>query len=89
MPEPPMTPPLTSKMTLENATPKPTVDFYQALREVEKGNRVTKVEWANPKLWGELKDGKVQLHKEDDRYYSWILSDGDLAGTDWIVIKLN
>lgn len=64
---------------------KPTeMDFYDALKEIMKGKSVTKLEWGNRNVYGILKDGHLMLRKTDNRYYDWILSDGDIYGEDFI-----
>lgn len=62
------------------------VDFYEALKEIMKGKSVTKLEWGNRNIYGILKDGHIMLHKADNRYYDWILTDGDVYGEDFIVL---
>ena len=65
---------------------KVNLDFYEALKELNQGSSITKLEWGNRNIYGLLKDGRVMLHKSDNRYYDWIISDGDLAGDDWELV---
>ena len=60
--------------------------FFEALKKLSEGSKITKLEWGNTKEYGLLRDGRVQLHKSDDLFYQWIISDGDLNGKDWITI---
>jgi hypothetical protein len=63
------------------------MNFYEALRELaENGKRVTKLEWANPSIYGVLKNGRVTLIKEDGTAHDWIINDGDLEGKDWVIV---
>ena len=62
-----------------------TMDFPAAIECMADGYKITKIEWANKEIYGLLKDGKLMLHLPDG-YHDWIISDGDLEGTDWIVI---
>lgn len=62
------------------------MDFPDALREVIKGNMVTKLEWEDRNIYLILQDGYLRIHKEDDKFYNLIVRDGDLLGEDWIVI---
>jgi hypothetical protein len=62
------------------------MDFYTALQEIGLGKKATKKEWANPDIYGILKDGRLMLHKEDDKFYQWIISDGDMSGTDYVIV---
>lgn len=61
------------------------MNFYTALRLLNNGAKITRLEWGNPAIYGVLRDSKVMLHKTDLRFYDWIISDGDLQADDWIV----
>lgn len=63
-----------------------TFDFSTAIKEVVAGKKITKLEWANSSIYGMLRDEILMLHKEDDKFYSWILSTADILGEDYIVI---
>lgn len=62
-----------------------TLDFPDALRAVMGGKSITKQEWDNPEI-------KVALHAlhlsiiRDKGWQDLIVTDGDLFGTDWVVI---
>lgn len=60
--------------------------FFDALREVLNGKKVTKREWGNNFYYGALRDGIVVIHKPDGEYYQWIISEADMQGVDWVVI---
>ena len=62
------------------------MDFPDALREVIAGKKITKLEWCNKEVYGEMKDERLTLWKEDGKAYHWILSLGDAKGEDWVVI---
>ena len=62
------------------------MDFYDALREVMDGKWVTKLEWKNEKFYGVLDGSFLKLHKPDGKLYSWILNDGDINGTDYVLV---
>jgi len=70
-------------------SPEPTkqtkkdMDFYEALKEIMTGKQVTKKEWGDKNIHGILRDGHLQLHKADGKYYDWILTDGDIYGCDY------
>ena len=59
--------------------------FFQALEAVTLGARITKIEWQDETCYGLLRAGRLALHKSDG-FHDWIISDGDLQGTDWIVL---
>ena len=62
------------------------MNFSSAINMVVNGKKISKLEWNNREEYGVLKDGFLMLHKPDDQFYKWIISEGDLMGTDWIVI---
>ena len=62
------------------------LDFYDALKEVMNGKKIFREEWEDKKYYGLLQDGKLCIHKPDEKIYTWTISDGDMAGTDWIVL---
>jgi len=89
-----------NQMNNENMSPMPTVkegvsptppkvkemDFPDALREVIAGKKITKLEWCNKEIYGEMKDERLVLWKGDGKYYHWILSQQDVEGLDWVVM---
>jgi hypothetical protein len=62
------------------------MDFYDALREIMEGKIVTKLEWKNKGYYGVLDGSFLKLHKPDGKLYSWILNDGDINGTDYVLV---
>ena len=77
---------------MTNKSPKPKtkalkmISFSQAIAEIMVGKKVTKHEWADEEFYGFLHEGKLRLHKPDDKVYDWIISDGDLFGLDFYLI---
>lgn len=63
-----------------------TIDFSQAMKEVLIGNRIHKLEWEDKGYYGFLNDNILSLHKPDENNYQWIISLGDLEGTDYMVL---
>ena len=61
-------------------------DFSTAMKKVAEGKKISKKEWKDIKIYGEMKEVKLIIHKEDGKDYAWILSAGDLAGKDFIII---
>ena len=59
--------------------------FPQAMAAVIDGKRITKEEWGSPDDYGMLKDNFLMLHR-DGKWYTWMVSDGDLTGLDWVII---
>lgn len=80
----------------ENRTPSPLeipksvepvkMDFFTALREIISGKKVTKLDWNHLEYYGLVQDGSLRLHKPDGQFYDWILTLGDMSGTDYIII---
>ena len=63
-----------------------TMDFPSAMREVLKGKQVKRLSWESASDHGVLKDGWLNIHTKG-KYHQWLVSDGDLEGNDWVVIK--
>lgn len=62
------------------------MDFPSAIKEVTVGKKIHKLEWSDRAFYGIVDGGTLKLHKPDGKFYQWVISDGDLAGNDWIVI---
>lgn len=62
-------------------------DFPDAVRQILLGKKITKLEWDNPEYYILLQDGHLRIHKPDGKFYDLIVSDGDMAGTDWVVVE--
>lgn len=65
------------------------LDFFEALKQVAMGRAITKQEWGNPDIHCLLLDGKLSIKNgtlNDGRYHVWILTSGDMAGDDWLVL---
>ena len=61
-------------------------DFPEIMRKLIDGNKITKLEWNNKNIYGVLNEGILMLHKEDGKFYKWIINEGDILGTDWITV---
>ena len=61
------------------------MSFPDAMKEVIKGNRVTKLEWNDEGTYLYLQ-GHLRIRFSDDRDTDLIISDGDMIGLDWVVI---
>jgi len=74
----------------KNISPSPKkiteMDFPSAMREIITGKKITKLEWDDRSIYGELKDGFLMLRKEDGKYYQWIISEADIRGEDFVVV---
>jgi hypothetical protein len=66
-------------------------DFYEAIKQMMIGRRVTRMEWDDEGYFGEFRDGKLMIHKPEENgskegYHDWIISDGDIMGVDWVTL---
>jgi len=61
----------------------PTLTFPDAMQSVIDGKRITKQEWDNPGHYAELRNGLLMIYL-DTGWHKWIVSDGDMMGTDWV-----
>ena len=78
---------ITSPVPKQKHDDKPAcLDFSQAIKEAVKGKKIHKLEWGDKGYYGFLKDEILLLHKPDGKSYQWVLSLGDLEGTDYIVL---
>lgn len=64
------------------------LSFPDAIKEVIKGKKITRLEWENSEIYGELFEGKLRIFRgdTDSLRHDWIVNDGDMISTDWIVI---
>ena len=63
-----------------------TLTFFDALKEAAEGKKITRVEWSTMECYGYLKESRLKIHKEN-KDFDWIISDGDILGTDWIILN--
>ena len=61
-----------------------TMDFPDAIREIIKGKKVTRIEWGNTD-YGFLKDEWLSIFR-NGRFHTWLVSEGDMSSQDWIVV---
>ena len=61
-----------------------TMTFCMAIEAILAGQTITKIEWDDPNIYGQLRNGILMLYR-NDQWHQWILNDGDMLGTDWII----
>ena len=61
------------------------LSFFDALKEVLKGNKITRASWEPQLCYGLLNNGILTIFVKGS-FHSWTVSDGDLEGEDWVVI---
>lgn len=74
--------PETTRAELKPAT---SMSFYSALRAIVDDKKVTRMEWSSQDIFGFLNDGILTLSKKGVLHH-WIVSDGDILATDWIIV---
>jgi hypothetical protein len=60
------------------------MDFPTAMRAVINGQAITKMEWQNTDTYCMIRETFLMIHI-DGQWRQWLVNDGDLMGTDWIV----
>lgn len=73
----------------EILTPMPTaksvtMSFYDALKKVVAGEKITRISWGNHD-YCLLKDGYLSIFRNDG-FHGWLVNDGDMEGMDWCII---
>lgn len=59
--------------------------FGEAMELVKDGKKITKLEWGTNEEYGFLKDGYLMIFRSN-KFFIWQVSDGDLLGTDWVIV---
>ena len=77
----------TSPVINKKKDDKKTLDFNQAIVKVIEGKKIHKLEWEDKEYYAFLLDDILLLHKPDKKDYQWVLSRGDLEGTDYITLQ--
>ncbi len=80
--------PITSPPPVTNSSKETTMSFPDAVKEIIKGKKITKLEWGNKNYYGFLDKEKALLviHKPDNSLHQWLISEGDLLGNDFITL---
>lgn len=65
-----------------------TMSFPDAMREVINGKKVRRISWPTESDHGLLRNGWLSIYTRGD-YHTWSVSDGDMEGNDWIIVKDN
>lgn len=62
-----------------------TMNFPDAIREIGNGKKVGRISWPGEDF-GLLKDGWLTIFTKG-AFHTWLVSDGDMEGNDWFVVK--
>jgi hypothetical protein len=60
-------------------------NFYEALKHMVEGKKITRIEWNSQEEYGFMKDGIVMIHTKG-KDHRWIISEADAIAEDWIII---
>lgn len=63
------------------------MSFPDAMAAVIKGSKVRRTTWPGEE-YGSLKDGFLTIFKNGS-FHRWIVNDGDLMATDWVITEGN
>ena len=61
-----------------------TMSFFDALKAIHEGKKVTRISWANSD-YCLLKDGWLTIYVRNE-FHTWSINDGDMDGEDWIIV---
>lgn len=76
----------------KDSTPNPIgeavvlLDFFDALREVVDGKKVTRVDWNNPNIYVWLDTDRLRFMDDTGKKHDLLVSIGDMVNTDWFVV---
>lgn len=76
----------TDKLTIKGKmTKNDLLDFPQAIAAIMDKQKVTRVEWNNPAIYGYLDGGRLRIMLENGKH-DWLVVEGDMFATDWKVV---
>ena len=61
------------------------VAFPEAISALIGGAKIRRKEWGDASEFCLLKDQYLMIHR-NNKFHTWIVSEGDLLATDWIII---
>lgn len=71
---------------LRREIPTAELDFYEALRKVGTGAKITRADWGNGDCVF-LHAERLHLRKADGSLHQLLVSLGDMEATDWVVVR--
>ena len=63
------------------------INFYDAIKEIVNGKRVTKLEWANDDYCF-MRAEILHIHTKGQDH-RWVISEADIVGEDWVLVDVN
>lgn len=69
----------------DNTERKVMLDFFDAVRAISVGEKVTRIEWKNASEYCFIHANVLHIHRNNTDHV-WQISLGDIEGEDWIVL---
>jgi len=64
------------------------MEFTEALTAAFKSDaRITRTSWTSRDLYGEVRDGTLQIKHTDGKFHLWIVHEADFFADDWTVLE--
>ena len=61
------------------------VAFDVAIKAIMGGAKVRRAEWEDVQEYCLLKESFLMIHR-NDKFHTWIVSEGDMLATDWVIL---
>ena len=68
-------------------TVEPNMDFPAAIRKLTEGAKIARIDWQNTDYGFLSTDGWLSIYRNGEIFAHWKVNDGDLKGTDWMIVK--
>lgn len=75
-----------SPLPSEESAVETPIAFPFAIEMLIGGKKIRRKEWESEDEYGLLKDNFLMIHR-NDKFHTWIVSEGDLLAQDWVVIN--
>ncbi|MBI4092177.1 MAG: DUF2829 domain-containing protein [Candidatus Levybacteria bacterium] len=62
------------------------LSFPVAMQNIMNGSKVRRTEWTDKEEYCLLKDNFLMIHR-NNKFHTWIVSEGDMLAIDWVTIK--
>ena len=76
--------PVPKKVVVANK-PAQVVAFDVAIKAVMGGAKVRRADWEDEQEYCLLKESFLMIHR-NDKFHTWIVSEGDMLATDWMIL---
>ena len=62
-------------------------NFAQIVPALIDDKKITRKEWNNEGIFGQIKDERLRIFTADNRWHTWEVSLADLEAEDWYIIN--